>query len=545
VTFPTEPNAPTWVDFSPDPVSGLDLLGLRLPTRNIGLSLLNGITTISPKVRYLSFRTFIADAYRTAPGPPPDSHDSFLSFALPAEAAYVFGNALVDPDASNIVGITRAKELLDENSTNVPLNKLVGQPAVNVYAGPAQELGLVGIRPKGSPSVDVERGLPLAEVLRKEWGHTTIGDHILSGERLRTATIEELREFGQSCKIGLMFEDERALLIDAILPPAPHPTEVERLRTYALLLHLAAELQNHKANHMVRERDLRQAAQRAAYDAPEVLRPALDGWLLYQVRDCLAMAHEAALEQVVLRLGSERAGPGGISETSVLDFLLSDQTPFERLWSDLGLAGEMASLSELRLSDLREMVKKTCSTDLEVKNGLRRWNGDFSEWKLIEYRKEYGAGALLLLPLSWLLAEWRTKPGVEEKLPSFDGLSLGGVTRIGLRQVVLPRLKALMNSDARLDAVIAELTVLTVRQHTQIALSRLAQDPSRDVTVLRIEGSNWIKLHDYTPGLAASRIPQAINWLHQLGLISETGITDEGEVILKRALSTLETLIIE
>ena len=68
--YDLSPAAPSWVDFAPNSLRGLDLLGLRLPVQAIGLSLLNAVTTIAPKVRYLSFRTFIADAYRTAPGPP-------------------------------------------------------------------------------------------------------------------------------------------------------------------------------------------------------------------------------------------------------------------------------------------------------------------------------------------------------------------------------------------------------------------------------------------------------------------------------------------
>lgn len=291
--LPSQPRSPTWVDFAPDSVQGLDLLGLRLPVQSIGLSLLNGVTTISPKVRYLSFRTFMADAYRTLPSPPLDSQQGFVSFAAPAEAAYAMGNALVEPDATNIVGIDRARTLLEAGHADVPLEKLVSQLAVNIYAGPAQDLGLVGIRAEGAPSIDPDRGLPLARTLRASWGTTTIGRRILNGEELATATVEELREFGQTCSVGHLLEEERSLLVDVILPTSPRASELERLRTYSLLLHLAAELSSQSAQRVVREGDLMQAARRAGYEVPDVLRPALDGWLLYQVRDCLAVAHEA------------------------------------------------------------------------------------------------------------------------------------------------------------------------------------------------------------------------------------------------------------
>ena len=87
------PGPPSWVDFAPKSQRGLDLLGLRLPVQAIGLSLMDAVTTIAPKVRYLSFRTFIADAYRAVPGPPPDSYKAFMAFALPAETAFAISNA--------------------------------------------------------------------------------------------------------------------------------------------------------------------------------------------------------------------------------------------------------------------------------------------------------------------------------------------------------------------------------------------------------------------------------------------------------------------
>ena len=44
---------------------------------------------------------------------------------------------------------------------------------------------------------------------------------------------------------------------------------------------------------------------------PDVLRRSLDGWLMYQVRDSLAVAHEAALGEVVSFLNSEGSSMGG------------------------------------------------------------------------------------------------------------------------------------------------------------------------------------------------------------------------------------------
>ena len=168
--FDQRPSTPSWVDFAPNSVRGLDLLGLRLPVQAIGLSLLDAVTTISPRVRYLSFRTFVADAYRTAPGPPPDSYDAFMSFAVPAETAFALGNALVEPDATNIVGIDKAHELLTTESEQIIFERLVAQPALTLYARPAETLGLVGIRPEGAPSVGRELGQPSRAAIAGQTG---------------------------------------------------------------------------------------------------------------------------------------------------------------------------------------------------------------------------------------------------------------------------------------------------------------------------------------------------------------------------------------
>ena len=540
--YDSRPSTPSWVDFAPNSVRGLDLLGLRLPVQAIGLSLLDAVTTISPRVRYLSFRTFVADAYRTAPGPPPDSYDAFMSFAVPAETAFALGNALVEQEATAIVGIDGAQELLADESEEVTFSKLVTQPALNLYAGPAETLGLVGTRAEGAPSVGREVGHPLAQRLRDSWGSTAIGRRLLRGETLISAGREDLREFGKACSITELLDDERQLLIDAIIPERPDRDAVERVRSFALLLYLSRQANTERPNRLLAEVELMRAARRPGQTVPAVLRPSLDGWLVYQVRDCLAVVHEAALGEVVSFLNSEGRSPGGLLAREVVGELLSDGPSFRRLWNDLGLPGTLGDLRSSRIADLAKTINEACSDELEVLRGLRRWSGEFDEWKLIEARKGYGSGALLLLPLAWLLSDRRAGPGVREKASLFDGLSLEGNSRVGMRQVVLPRLERLMDRNPALDEAIGELVALTVTQHTHIALSRLAQDPRRDVALLRMEGDRWIGLRDYTPGRAASRLPEAIGWLRQLELISDSGLTDEGETILDRALDSLKEM---
>ena len=537
--YELSPGVPTWVDFAPNSVRGLDLLGLRLPVQTIGLSLLNAVTTIAPKVRYLSFRTFIADAYRTAPGPPPDSYDAFMSFAVPAETAFALGNAHVAPDATNIVGIDKARELLDAQGDQVPLARLVDQPALRIYTGPAEVLRLVGSS-SAAPPIGRELGHPLARLLRASWGSTALGRRLLKGETLLSADRDDLKEFGEACSLNGLLDEERQLLTDAIIPARPAQDAVERVRSFALLLYLSREHTPERSDRLLTEAQLFRAARLPRQAFPEVLRHSLDGWLLYQVRDCLAVVHEAALGEVVSLLNSEGNKPEGHLAGEVVARLMSDRGSSSRLWTDLGLSGTLGDLRKVRLADLARTIEEACAHDLEESRGLRRWTGGIDEWNLIEACQGYGTGTLLLLPIAWLLSAWRATEGVREKRPLFDGLSLGGSARLGMSEVVIPQLERLMDQNPTLDNVIAELVALTVNQHVQIALARLAQNPRRDVALVRVEGDRWIGLRDYPPGQTASRLPEAIGWLHQLGLISNSGLTGEGEAILDRSLDALE-----
>ena len=537
--YDLSPGAPSWVNFAPDSRRGLDLLGLRLPVQTIGLSLLNAVTTIAPKVRYLSFRTFIADAYRTAPGPPPDSYNAFMSFAVPAETAFALGNTLVEPDATNIVGIGKASELLEAETELIALERLVVQLALNLYGQPAETLGLVGT-PDGAPWIGKDLGHRLAQALRESWGSTALGRRLLRGEILESADREDLKEFGKACSVDKLLDEERQLLIDAIMPESPNRNAVERVRTCALLLYLSRYRNTEGSKGLVTEAELMSAARHPGQSFPKVLRRSLDGWLLYQIRDCLAVVHEAALGEVVSFLNSEGRSPGGRLGREVVGGLLSDGAAFTRLWRDLGLPGTLGSLRDLQIADLAKIMEEACSDEVVEPGGLRRWSGQFDEWKLIEARRGYGSGVLLLLPLAWLLSDRRAGLGVREKGSFFDGLSLGGTGRMGMRQVVLPRLERLMHRNPPLDEVIGELVALTVTQHSQIALSRLAQDPRRDVALLRMEEDRWIGLRDFAPGRTASRLLEAIGWLRQLELISDAGLTEEGETILDRALDSLK-----
>jgi len=84
--------APDWITFDANKTQGLDLLGLRAPVQQIGNDLLNGLTSVTPKLRYLSVLTWIA--WRYAQARLPDDDDAFTEFAAAQEAVIVMANVL-------------------------------------------------------------------------------------------------------------------------------------------------------------------------------------------------------------------------------------------------------------------------------------------------------------------------------------------------------------------------------------------------------------------------------------------------------------------
>jgi hypothetical protein len=55
--------APDWVSIEADETGGLDLLGLRAPVQALGNELFDGVTTVTPRLRYMSLISWIVWRY--------------------------------------------------------------------------------------------------------------------------------------------------------------------------------------------------------------------------------------------------------------------------------------------------------------------------------------------------------------------------------------------------------------------------------------------------------------------------------------------------
>ena len=67
--FAHSPGMPELVVSEGKDVSGLDLLGLRAPAEAVANRLMNGVTTVTPTIRYISFRSWLILRYLNLGGP--------------------------------------------------------------------------------------------------------------------------------------------------------------------------------------------------------------------------------------------------------------------------------------------------------------------------------------------------------------------------------------------------------------------------------------------------------------------------------------------
>ncbi len=152
---------PEWIDTQSKPIVGLDLLGLRMPVQVINTSLINGVTTISPRIRHLSIRPWIIKMFSESGLP--NEYSAVADFANRVEYSIALGILFNKRETVNIPGITNALELIDGDEDPIPVQKLVSQTVFTAYAGPTYDLVLSYAGETGIPGLFEERGMVLAQ----------------------------------------------------------------------------------------------------------------------------------------------------------------------------------------------------------------------------------------------------------------------------------------------------------------------------------------------------------------------------------------------
>jgi DNA-binding transcriptional ArsR family regulator len=529
--------APSWVDSGPGQGRGYDLLGLRLPAQAISYDLLDGVTTITPTVRYLAIRAWIAHSYAQA-GRPSDG-ETFREFAAGVEAAVAYGNLLNDFNRGGVLGKTKAKRVISSGDGTLPLLPLVGQIGVQVYGGPSSQLLLQDSEESVIPRLTRERGVPLAEGLAGRVSGCELGRIFNAGVCPGAASREPLTEFGRLVDVADIPEPEAALICAAILPERPLPVELPRVATNAMLLSVAGAL-----GRTPTVDDIFRVVADPDTSLQPTLRPTLDGWLYYLVRDTLAYCHEAVLDQVIRELESRGGDRKQVTSEEVVAALVAAADEHALALKKLGLLAGGESPQALTFSEVGERVRATTVDRVEAGDrGPARWRGGLTELAVISAVRAAGAGALALLPVSWLLALERAAYDPSAVEETSDPLSRQGWARVGLRQVIDPAVRAFHSADRAYRDVMFELARRTVDQHLRVAWARWSQDPKRDVALLLADGGLWSsRRRKFRAGRTNSRLGVSLSWLRQLRLIDERGLTPTGSAALGRALAVLEAV---
>lgn len=531
-----EITAPDWIENQAKPTDGIDILGLRFPVQAISGGLLNGITIASPRIRYLSIRSWIIKSFGESGLPNNDK--SFSEFAGRLESALAIGLVLANRSQLYIPGSTRAGNIIDEETDSISIERLIDQAGFIVYAGPSYDLYLSYSNQNSAPGLTKERGEPLAVQFETLIKPTRFYSLLKENPLFNSVSREVLKELGEAINLEQLPDQERDLILDALIPTKPIEKdsiplrkEVMRVAFYALVLELANTLQRAPT-----ETDVFSEALKAKLELAECLIPVLDGYLMYRMRDMIAVIHEAVLGDVTSELGGY---DGVVDSTHVISALLGD-TVGNTLRS-LGLLTAEESFESLRFLDLVGRVEKIIGERTLIR-GLYRWDSDLDENKIVGIVMKNKMAAIGLQPVAWILSQCRVGAYDQTLLPELEILSRQGSARLGLQQVILPQLKEWSIENPTLDQVIAWQIQRSVDQHLRIAWSRMFTDITKDVAVLISDGDNWQHRNkNFAGDRTASRISQSIGWLRQLKLIDTNGISASGEAVLQRCYQVLAT----
>jgi hypothetical protein len=205
----------------------------------------------------------------------------------------------------------------------------------------------------------------------------------------------------------------------------------------------------------------------------------------------------------------------------------------------LGLITDDESITTVRFLTLAERVESLL-LNRQTERGLVRWQGGLDENVLIKSILQNSDASTGLAPVVWLLCRHRVAMETPEAFTPLAMLLQAGSARVGLREVVFPQLKTWTATNPLLIEVISWLVQRTVDQHLRIAWSRMFADMHKDVAILLCDGDLWThRGRNYVGGRMASRISDAIGWLEQLLLLDPSGLTHEGEEVLKHGYEVL------
>ena len=506
---------PEWIEPGDGMGRQIDLTGMRLSAQSSEDLLLDGITTITPRPRYLTFRTWVISRYWH--GRQPDRWKTFIEFAARQEAALALGLAANDYRRTTIVGISEARKLIEASKRRVPIKRLTAQTATAIYATSSDSLALSDWTDLGTPKLSTT-GNDLAELVEKNVATTKYARRIARDPNTDEGTVSELIEFAEAFDPDTIAAKERNILIDAMFArTADQPADFARRATYGLLLDLSKSKLDLDLNGFFSS-----VADRASRFSAW-FNDIADAWAQYCVRDLLAAAYESALWSVMEALRNRKLKETSSDPNDVLADAVN-QAENDRLLKMLGFGLS----SKMTVKELRATLKSKCTRDVVERSGLRRWSRGLTETEIIAATFEMPSAGPAALVVSWCLAAHRIA----------DAQQIGLDDRhhnVGLRRDILPLLELHVTLPVR--TLMTTLLYRASMQHLRIAWDRMATDPTRNVSMFSVDEGQWLFFRAYKFTRMNSRINQAMNWLGSLNLVGKQGTTPSGLQLLKEVLA--------
>jgi hypothetical protein len=433
-------------------------------------------------------------------------------------------------ELKGVVGAEKGSALLLEAGSSVEMERLVSQLVTIMYTGPSIDLGVNFRRKSNITGITSELGQPLIEIIHEQVINTSIVNKIIKSKSVTSFAREEIRELGKILSIDEIPSNERAKLISCVLPSESRPDgwgkDIRRIATYCLLLTVSQNKQQTPS-----AADVLEMAMHDISDVPSFYTEVLNGWLIYLIRDLLAVVHEITLERVVVELSSNKQKQFKTSD--IVREILSNEGEINKSLRNLNLLKPDESYTNLTYSSLlARVIPNSGQTNT---NGLVRWSEMMiNEEQLISELLSHDLGVVGLLPIVWILISHRLDDD-NISSPMADYLSHNGWSRIGLKQVVRPILVEWEKDDANFSHMVSDLILRTIDQHLRITWSRMSRDMLKDVSVLSVDGEKLKFKKDFEGGRTDSRLSFATGWLRQLQLIDAKGITTGGKSILTRS----------
>jgi len=236
---------PAWIETGSGDGRQIDLTGMRLSPQSLEADILDGITTITPLPRYLTFRSWIVFRYWQARQP--DRWRDFITFAARQESALSLGLAELGYEGGNIVGIDPARAAVRGKGAKLPIKRHTVQTATSIYTTSSDMLGFTGysggldLAGAGASPVEVpglsRSGNELARIADRALGQTAYGRKLLSDPHLASARRKDLAEFAGAFPPEKLERTEREIIVGAMFARrAERRWLFKRRGTYGLLL---------------------------------------------------------------------------------------------------------------------------------------------------------------------------------------------------------------------------------------------------------------------------------------------------------------------